>query len=183
MLLLDSEDSSPRVVIPSALRSEVLKLLHADHWGVSRTKALARRHVFWPGLASDVSRMVTSCSLCAQHQASPRATFAPWPQPSQAWDRLHIDFAGPFLNAYWLLVIDAFSKFPYVVRCLSTSATATVAALSRIFSIEGTTVLSLFPASLPPSSTPEVSAMSWPHPSIRSQMGRLKDLFAPLRPS
>ena len=37
-----------RLVIPMSFQKEVLQLLHASHQGISRTKARARRVVYWP---------------------------------------------------------------------------------------------------------------------------------------
>ena len=29
---------------------------------------------------------------------------------ARAWERVHIDFAGPFMNDMFLIVVDAYSK-------------------------------------------------------------------------
>ncbi|XP_049790485.1 uncharacterized protein K02A2.6-like [Schistocerca nitens] len=137
VLLLATDDTAPRVVVLSGLRREVLTLLHAGHWGVSRIKTLARRHVYWPGIDREIEHLVAACSQCASQQASPRAAFSSWPPATQAWERVHIDFAGPFLNGFWLIVIDAYSRFPYVVRCSSTTSEVAIQALAKIFSVEG----------------------------------------------
>ncbi|XP_017468657.1 PREDICTED: uncharacterized protein K02A2.6-like, partial [Rhagoletis zephyria] len=39
-----------RVVIPNKLRERVLKVLHRSHFGIVKTKALARSYVWWPKL-------------------------------------------------------------------------------------------------------------------------------------
>ncbi|XP_049953621.1 uncharacterized protein K02A2.6-like [Schistocerca serialis cubense] len=81
--------------------------------------------------------MCSSCMACAEQQsAPPRKVFA-WPKATSPWQRLHIDFAGPFWNARWLVLVDAFSNFPFVVRMSSTTSTATIQALSAIFCMEG----------------------------------------------
>lgn len=137
VVLLATDGASPRVVVPASLRRRVLQLLHQGHWGVSRTKNLARRHVYWPGIDADISRMVALCTQCAQQSAAPRANPSPWPVPARPWERVHADFAGPFLGTYWLLVIDAYSNFPFVVRCASPTTAATTNALAKIFALEG----------------------------------------------
>ena len=35
----------------------------------------------------------------------------PWEWPKHPWDRIHIDFAGPFLGKMFLLVVDAQSRW------------------------------------------------------------------------
>ena len=32
------------------------------------------------------------------------------------WDRVHVNFAGPFMGSMWLLAVDAHSKWPSVIR-------------------------------------------------------------------
>ena len=50
---------------------------------------------------------------------------------------LHIDFAGPISGITYLVVVDAYSKFPEVVKMTSTTSTSTVNALRDIFSRYG----------------------------------------------
>ena len=45
-----------RVVIPPALRSKVLEILHAAHQGISAMESRARAIVFWPGLTDDMKK-------------------------------------------------------------------------------------------------------------------------------
>lgn len=42
------------MVIPEKYRQKVLEDLHASHPGIVRIKSLARRHVWMPGLNSDI---------------------------------------------------------------------------------------------------------------------------------
>ncbi|KAG5872496.1 hypothetical protein JTB14_025029 [Gonioctena quinquepunctata] len=51
-----------RVIIPSIETNQVLQILHATHPGIVRMKALARSHVWWPGLDADIERLVRDCS-------------------------------------------------------------------------------------------------------------------------
>ncbi|XP_041564867.1 uncharacterized protein K02A2.6-like [Drosophila elegans] len=60
-----------------------------------------------------------------------------WPAATTAWERIHIDFAGPIFNAMWLICVDAYSQFPFVIQMSSTTTANTIAALSSIFAIEG----------------------------------------------
>ena len=57
-----------RVVIPQALRQNVLNDLHAAHQGLTRTKSRARQIVFWPGLSHDIDHLVRSF-----HRLSPNS--------------------------------------------------------------------------------------------------------------
>lgn len=45
----------------------------------------------------------------------PKFEFKEWPEPTQVWSQIHIDFAGPVWgSSKWLLIIDRKSKFPFV---------------------------------------------------------------------
>ncbi|XP_037560890.1 uncharacterized protein K02A2.6-like [Dermacentor silvarum] len=50
-----------RVIIPSALQQEVLRLLHEGHPGMTKMKAIARSHVWWPSLDEDITAAVRQC--------------------------------------------------------------------------------------------------------------------------
>ena len=100
-----------RVVIQSKLRDEVLKSLHQGHPGVTRMKAIARSYLWWPGLDQDLEKLARTCVSCqAVKQAPAAAPLHPWVWPSRPWQRIHIDFAGPFLGKMYFLVIDAHSR-------------------------------------------------------------------------
>ncbi|XP_049276119.1 uncharacterized protein K02A2.6-like [Rhipicephalus sanguineus] len=57
-----------RVVIPSALQQEVLRLLHEGHPGMTKMKAIARSHVWWSSLDEDITAAVRQCQVCQEHQ-------------------------------------------------------------------------------------------------------------------
>ena len=57
-----------RVVIPSTLRPQVLKLLHEGHFGMQRLKQLARTDVYWPSIDNDIVDLCMSRTSCAEHQ-------------------------------------------------------------------------------------------------------------------
>ena len=64
--------------MPHEARKEVLKTLHIQHTGESKTLANARQIYFWPGLTSDVKLMVAACNECLpSQQMGPHI----WPPP------------------------------------------------------------------------------------------------------
>ncbi|XP_064102283.1 uncharacterized protein K02A2.6-like [Macrobrachium nipponense] len=88
-----------RVVIPSRYRIQILEELHGGHPGIVRMKGLARLHVWWPNIDQDIENTVQGCSACQATQPMPtRAEGNPWKWPSGPWKRVHVDFAGPFLD-------------------------------------------------------------------------------------
>ena len=59
----------------------------------------------------------------AVRNAPAAAPLHPWVWPSSPWQRVHIDFAGPFQGRTFFVLVDAHSKWPEVVQMTSTSAT------------------------------------------------------------
>lgn len=127
----------PRVIVPKKLQNKILSLLHQGHFGIIRMKQLARRHCWWPRINSEIENMVKNCKACQVNQANPPAEYSPWPKPERPWERIHIDFAGPFMSRNWLIVVDAFSKYPYVCDMRTMTSENTIRMLSKIFIHEG----------------------------------------------
>ncbi|KAL5473474.1 hypothetical protein EMCRGX_G027963 [Ephydatia muelleri] len=61
------------------------------------------------------------------------APLHPWEYPRNPWQRLHVDFAGPFCARMWLIVVDARTKWPEVIPMETITTTKTVQALRTIF--------------------------------------------------
>ena len=127
-----------RSVVPSSLRNEVLAELHETHPGMTRMKGLSRSYVWWPKIDSDIEKTVFIRLVCQKIRSEPvQAPVHPWTFPSKPWSGIHIDFAGPISGTMYFVVVDAYSKFPEVVKITSTTSTATVNALRDIFSRYG----------------------------------------------
>ena len=127
-----------RVVIPRKLQDKVLSELHHNHPGMSRMKALARSHVWWPNIDWDIEACVRSCECCqAIKQSIPLAPMQPWAWPERPWQRVHVDFVGPVSGKMCFLLMDAHSKWPEVYEMTSTTAQKTIEILHHIFASYG----------------------------------------------
>lgn len=123
-----------RVVIPLSLRKNILRELHKTHLGISKTKALSRSYVWWPGINSEIENMVLACKPCVENrQNPPKSILNPWPEATKVWQRIHMDFLGPYNGSFYLIVLDAYSKWPEVFRMPSITSEATVKVLRGIF--------------------------------------------------
>ena len=127
-----------RVVIPAALQKRVLEELHEGHCGIVAMKGLARSFIWWPGLDEAIENMATSCRQCLWVQNNPsKAPLHLWEWPSKRWERLHIDYAGPYKGWMYLILIDAYSKWPEVVLRKLITSESTINALRTIFAQHG----------------------------------------------
>ncbi|KII64181.1 Pro-Pol polyprotein [Thelohanellus kitauei] len=129
--------SMPRVVIPTVLIPSFLKLLHKGHWGSSRMKNLARQYCYWHNIDKDIDELSKSCIPCRENAKLVPSEYTSWPKASSAFERVHVDFLGPFKGYIWLILVDAYSHFPFVVKMSGFSSLLTIAALKSIFAIEG----------------------------------------------
>ena len=53
---------SNRVVVPNKWQKGVLKELHQVHFGIARTKAIARGYVWWSELDTQIELMMKICT-------------------------------------------------------------------------------------------------------------------------
>ena len=127
-----------RVIIPHRLRDQLMEELHKDHPGVTRMKSVARSYMWWPGLDKDLEQLAKSCQSCqAVKGAPPAAPLHPWIWPSKPWQRVHLDFAGPFQGVMFLVCVDAYSKWPEVRVMTTTTVSKTLNVLREWFSVHG----------------------------------------------
>ena len=120
------------MVIPPSLQSQVLQLLHLGHFGMQRMKQLARTAVYWPHIDSGIMELCHKCTTCAEHQNKPpKPANHPWMLPEKPWSRVHVDHAINFLGSNWLVLINAFSKYPCIHPTSSTSTKSTTELLEQ----------------------------------------------------
>ena len=83
--------------------------------------------------------MVHRCSPCQLNRSKPAlAPVHPWVWPTRVWQRIHIDFAGPFLGHMFLLVIDSHSEWLEVeILPIKVSSERTIQCLRSLFARYG----------------------------------------------
>lgn len=129
---------STRVYIPPNLRKAILNELHTAHFGTSKMKNLARSYVWWPRLDSDVEQITRNCVACQENRPNPsKAAPHIWEAAQNVFDRVHIDFAGPFMGKYFLIFVDAYSKWPEIHIMNSITTQNTIKILRKIFASFG----------------------------------------------
>lgn len=127
-----------RVIIPLKLRQHILEQLHETHSGVVKMKHLARSYVWWPGIDQEIEQITKKCPGCLATQNEPAtAPLHPWDWPCKPWQRIHVDFCGPFLGHMFLVIVDAHSKWPEVICMTSTTSERTIEVLRETFSRYG----------------------------------------------
>ena len=129
-----------QIVIPSTLQKGVVELAHEGHQGKSKTKALIRTKVWFPGIDAAFEESVKRCIPC-QANSTRRETqpLAISTLPRGTWLELNIDFCGTLPTGEYLLVImdEEFSRFPVVEVVRSTSAETVIPVVENVFSLLG----------------------------------------------
>lgn len=124
-------------VLPASLRRKAMRIAHAGHPGITKTKSILRDRVWWPRLDTDVENFVAACKACT---LTGRTSF-PTPMersdmPEAPWDKLAIDFSGPYAQhggKYLLVVVDYFSRYLTIAEVETTSFKCVEKALNLIF--------------------------------------------------
>ena len=109
-----------RVVIPMSLRLILLNDLHAEHFGMTKMKQMARRYLWWPKIDHDIECTVKSCARCQEQAKNPAKKTGTWTWSNGPWKQLHIDFAGPFMGKsfWWLLmpILNIWMRYQWIMQ-------------------------------------------------------------------
>ena len=121
-------------MIPQSLRLPILELLHLGHFGIEKMRQLARTSVYWPGLDNDIKERCQACTTCAEFQNKPAKMMNhPWMLPEKPWSRVHVDHAIIFKGKNWLVIVNAYSKYPCIYPTGSVSTNSTMELLEDSF--------------------------------------------------
>lgn len=116
-----------RVIIPSKLRNRCLADLHATHSGMSKMKARARSLFWWPLMDKDIEDISNSCVQCLEcSQNPPKVPISRWSLSSRPFQRVHMDFLGPFQNNMYMIILDSFSKWVEVFKMTKITTSKTI---------------------------------------------------------
>ena len=122
-----------RVVVPLEIQTEILRLLHEGHPGISRMKGLARSYYRWPSLDDDIEAIVRECAGCQSTRKQYNSSYESWPEAKCNWQRINIDFAGPFIGQMFMIMVDAHSKWLEVIPMMIVTSSRTIDELDKVF--------------------------------------------------
>jgi len=130
-----------RIVIPRILQNKVVQQAHVGHQGVVKTKRLLRTKVWFPGMDTEVEKVISNYIPCQAATPDNSSLHEPLQMPNlprAPWTEVSADLCGPLpCGDYLLVVVDDYSRFPEVERITSTSAKATIPVLDKIFATHG----------------------------------------------
>ena len=145
-VVLTNRNGCTRILtyLPPILAPQVIKYIHSSmfgaHFSVDRTLSTFRDVFITMNDYSICKNIIDSCSLCIVHKR--KKTFKPQLNPFQIettpFHTVGMDFLGPFQETkngkrYLLVLIDYFSKYPFVIP--TKNRTAETVARAILFNI------------------------------------------------
>ncbi|KAK2549435.1 Uncharacterized protein P5673_030110, partial [Acropora cervicornis] len=126
-----------RVIVPTALRKEMMKRIHASHQGQQACLRRAKDALFWPGMSSQIKEAVSNWSLCAEYQTAwPKEPLITPELPSRPWSIVAQDLYS-FQGNNFLITVDAFSAYWEVDKLPQTTSPAVIDVTKQHFARYG----------------------------------------------
>ncbi|KAK3107076.1 hypothetical protein FSP39_006459 [Pinctada imbricata] len=126
-----------RIVIPKALRKEMLYKIHEGHLGIEKCRQRARQVMFWPGINQAISEIVNLCSTCVKfHLKQAAEPLQPHPVVNYAWEKIGVDLFQ-FKGKNYLVLCDYYSNYPEVCCLNSVSSHSVICAMKHVFAGQG----------------------------------------------
>ena len=125
-----------RIVIPPPLREDMLEKLHSGHQGITKCRLRAKQSVWWPGLSSQLEKLISNCPVYCRVRVQHAEPLMPSKFPSLPWQKVASDlFVWNGTN--YLLVIDYFSRYIEIAKLSGESSSNVIKHLKSIFARHG----------------------------------------------
>ena len=95
------EGPSIRKIVPRGWRQKVFQILHGapigGHMGFDKTYSIMKDRFYWPGMAGDCKKLLSSCQVCASFKPPPTRNTMPLNQDLASYplERLAMDSMSP----------------------------------------------------------------------------------------
>ena len=116
-----------RVIVPAAMRAEMLKKIHASYIGIEGCLRRAREILYWFGMTAAI-RDCIACSACGTcntfRMEQPKEPLMPQKVPERPWSKAAVDLFTLDKTEY-IIIVDDYSNF-FELRALSDTRTSSV---------------------------------------------------------
>ena len=121
------------VVVPTALRKEMLQRLHKAHLGYESMDRRARGTIFWPGMRHEIKQFAQNCVQCEDRKPTPqKETLRQHNDGKGPWDKVGSDIFQ-IQNRAYLIVVDYFSSYIEVDYLTSVSSQQVIEKMKHHF--------------------------------------------------
>ena len=123
-----------RVVIPTAARGEMLKLIRVGHIGIVMCRNGAKELIFWPNMHSQIEEMVSNCPTCLQFCISnaPKELMISHEFPEFVWQVVAAHLFQIDAEHY-LFVLNYHSRYFELEKMSSTTCPEVISRIRAIF--------------------------------------------------
>ena len=121
-----------RVVIPAALRAQMLHRIHRGHQGIEKCWRRAGETIWWPGMRGAIEKTVTECNECIKKRRMAHQPLEPTPLPAGPWEEVGSD-CFEFRGRHYLLVVDYYSRWIEVAEMGRMDSATLIKKLRPIF--------------------------------------------------
>ena len=129
--------NNDRILVPTSMRKEMLQSIHQGHMGIEKSKRRARDVLYWPGMNSQISDIISRCTTCLEHQRqNTKEPMIPSRIPSKPWEMVATDLFTWDKSEY-LIVVDYHSRYFEVAKLPDTKSTTVITYSKSIFATHG----------------------------------------------
>lgn len=126
-----------QLLVPAKLRPKMLTLIHQGHLGIDSCTKRAREALFWPGMTTDITNFISTCSVCqSTSRNKPPEPLILKEVPARPWQIVASDIFQ-LGNTHYLLIVDSYSGFVDIHELKTLSSHAVIAAFKSWFSVHG----------------------------------------------
>ena len=125
-----------RILIPRSIRLQILDCIHTGHLGLTNCRSRARTSVWWSGLSTQISELITRCHKCAKEQPTPREPLMPSSFPARPWERIATDLYD-FQGRKHIIVVDYYSRWFDIKELPDETSHSVIKALKEVFATHG----------------------------------------------
>lgn len=125
------------MIVPRSLKGNILQQIHGGHFSMGKCKLQAKSCVYWPGIYTDLERLIISYNILQKYQNShQKEPMAPSEIPSRLWQTVSADLFYAQQSGF-LIVVDYYSKFLFDRKLHSLRAGAVAIATRVLFTRNG----------------------------------------------
>lgn len=126
-----------QLVVPAAMRKELMAVTHASHIGIEASIRRARDSLFWPRMTTELKEYITKCEVCLAHRSA--QTKEPLLQHefvARPWSKVGADLCDH--DGRTLLVVsDYYSNYIEVAHLTSITSRAVIKELKKVMATFG----------------------------------------------
>ena len=94
-----------QVMVPLSMHKEMLRKIHANHFGAESNIRMAREVLFWTGMRKSIQDICDACGTCSQYgTTAPKEPMRSLPMPTRPWQIVSQDIRERHNQSYRVTV-------------------------------------------------------------------------------